>query len=154
MLLSQPRVAAAESVSGFKEVHASPYFKPHTVILHPGEVRLEHMHALREGCRFFFPRVCYVVAACCVCLAVCYVVVVRGMYTHAAACLRIEELQHCVPQVNKIRELPQHPNIVITHTDAPELFVWSTDQQPNRASEQKVRMQCVHSAYTVRTQYA
>lgn len=41
-------------------------------------------------------------------------------------------------QVNKIRELPQHPNVVITHTDAPELFVWSTDQQPNRASEQKV----------------
>lgn len=35
---SQPRVAAAESLSGFKEVHASPYFKPHTVILHPGEV--------------------------------------------------------------------------------------------------------------------
>ena len=38
-------------------------------------------------------------------------------------------------QVNKIRELPQHPNVVITHTDAPELFVWSTDQQPNRAGE-------------------
>ncbi len=33
--------------------------------------------------------------------------------------------------MNKIRELPQHPQIVVTHTDAPELYVWNTDTQPD-----------------------
>lgn len=36
-----------------------------------------------------------------------------------------------VLQVNKIRELPQHPAIIVTHTDAPELYVWNTVTQPN-----------------------
>ncbi|KIZ06543.1 histone-binding protein RBBP4 [Monoraphidium neglectum] len=35
-------------------------------------------------------------------------------------------------EVNKIRELPQHPEVLITHTDAPELYVWNIDKQPNR----------------------
>jgi hypothetical protein len=35
------------------------------------------------------------------------------------------------PQVNKIRELPQHPEVLVTHTDAPELYVWNVDKQPN-----------------------
>mmetsp|Transcript_32149 Transcript_32149/g.83310 ORF Transcript_32149/g.83310 Transcript_32149/m.83310 type:complete len:464 (-) Transcript_32149:92-1483(-) len=38
-------------------------------------------------------------------------------------------------EVNKIREVPQHPTIVITHTDAAELYVWATDSQPDRAPE-------------------
>lgn len=38
-------------------------------------------------------------------------------------------------QVNKIREVPQHPHIVVTHTDKPELYVWNLDTQPNRASD-------------------
>ena len=36
-------------------------------------------------------------------------------------------------EVNKIRELPQHPSLVVTHTDAPQLYVWNLDRQPNRA---------------------
>ncbi len=39
-------------------------------------------------------------------------------------------------QVNKIREVPQHPHIVVTHTDKPELYVWNLETQPNRASDQ------------------
>lgn len=41
-------------------------------------------------------------------------------------------------QVNKIRELPQHPAVVVTHTDAPELYVWNTATQPNMTRD-KVR---------------
>lgn len=36
-------------------------------------------------------------------------------------------------QVNKIRECPLHPHIVVTHTDAQELYVWNIEKQPNRA---------------------
>ena len=36
-------------------------------------------------------------------------------------------------QVNKIREVPQHPHILVTHTDARELYVWNVLTQPNRA---------------------
>lgn len=36
-------------------------------------------------------------------------------------------------QVNKIREVPQHPHIVVTHTDSEKLYVWNTVTQPNRA---------------------
>jgi hypothetical protein len=35
-------------------------------------------------------------------------------------------------QVNKIREIPAHPQLVVTHTDAPEVFVWNVDKQPTR----------------------
>jgi histone-binding protein RBBP4 len=35
-------------------------------------------------------------------------------------------------EVNKIRELPQHPEIIVTHTDAPELYVWNVDRQPDQ----------------------
>ncbi|KAL3137237.1 hypothetical protein ABBQ32_006786 [Trebouxia sp. C0010 RCD-2024] len=38
-------------------------------------------------------------------------------------------------EVNKIRECPQHPSVVVTHTDAPELFAWSTERQPNRQGD-------------------
>jgi histone-binding protein RBBP4 len=40
--------------------------------------------------------------------------------------------------VNKIREVPQHPEVIVTHTDAPELYVWNTQTQPN-AQRDKVR---------------
>ncbi|EFJ52946.1 hypothetical protein VOLCADRAFT_30886, partial [Volvox carteri f. nagariensis] len=35
-------------------------------------------------------------------------------------------------EVNKVREIPQHPEVVVTHTDSPQLYVWNMDQQPNR----------------------
>ncbi|EIE23954.1 WD40 repeat-like protein [Coccomyxa subellipsoidea C-169] len=38
-------------------------------------------------------------------------------------------------EVNKIRECPQHPHIVVTHTDAKELYVWDIEKQPNRATD-------------------
>lgn len=40
-----------------------------------------------------------------------------------------------VLQVNKIREIPQHPGLVVTHTDAPELLLWNVDKQPHRPRE-------------------
>ena len=41
-------------------------------------------------------------------------------------------------QVNKIREIPQHPELVVTHADSPEVFLWNMDKQPSRSRE-KVR---------------
>lgn len=41
-------------------------------------------------------------------------------------------------QVNKIREIPKEPHIIVSHTDAQELYVWNTEKQPSRAGE-KVR---------------
>ncbi|GLC77757.1 hypothetical protein PLESTB_000958500 [Pleodorina starrii] len=35
-------------------------------------------------------------------------------------------------EVNKVRELPQHPELVVTHTDSPKLYVWNMDSQPDR----------------------
>ncbi|KAL6585826.1 WD-40 repeat-containing protein msi4 [Orobanche minor] len=35
-------------------------------------------------------------------------------------------------EVNRIRELPQNKNIVATHTDCPEVFIWDVEAQPNR----------------------
>ncbi|KAA8523246.1 hypothetical protein F0562_009669 [Nyssa sinensis] len=35
-------------------------------------------------------------------------------------------------EVNRIRELPQNKNIVATHTDCPEVFIWDVETQPNR----------------------
>ena len=40
----------------------------------------------------------------------------------------------CFPQVNKIREVPQRPQLLVTHTDAPELHVWDIERQENRHS--------------------
>ena len=47
-------------------------------------------------------------------------------------------------QVNKIRECPSHPAIVVTHTDAPQLYVWHVGRQRNRLGD-KVRP-CARSA--------
>lgn len=41
--------------------------------------------------------------------------------------------------MNKIRECPQHAHILVTHTDAKELYVWDIEKQPNRAAD-KVRV--------------
>lgn len=38
-------------------------------------------------------------------------------------------------EVNKIREVPSHESILVTHTDAAELFVWSLERQPDRAHD-------------------
>ena len=35
--------------------------------------------------------------------------------------------------MNKIREIPQQPSIVATHSDAKEVFLWHFDRQPNRS---------------------
>jgi hypothetical protein len=37
--------------------------------------------------------------------------------------------------VNKIREIPQHPELLVTHTDSPELYLWNMEKQPNRSRE-------------------
>ncbi|CAJ1955403.1 unnamed protein product [Sphenostylis stenocarpa] len=35
-------------------------------------------------------------------------------------------------EVNRIREFPQKSQIVATHTDSPEVFIWDVEAQPNR----------------------
>jgi hypothetical protein len=68
------------------------------------------------------------------------------MCTHPCLQLHLTCMMHMhLPplQVNKIRELPQHPSIVITHTDAPQLYVWNTSTQPNMQWD-KVRGGCIH----------
>ena len=37
--------------------------------------------------------------------------------------------------MNKIREIPQHPGLIVTHTDSPEVFLWNMDTQPSRSRE-------------------
>jgi histone-binding protein RBBP4 len=38
-------------------------------------------------------------------------------------------------EVNKIREVPGYESIIVTHTDQPELYVWSLERQPDRAQD-------------------
>ena len=60
---------------------------------------------------------------------------------HSSGALRnvhAHELYHQRSQVNKIRECPSHPAIVVTHTDAPQLYVWHVGRQRNRLGD-KVR---------------
>ena len=38
-------------------------------------------------------------------------------------------------QVNKIRELPDNPSIVATHSDSKEIFIWHFDRQPHRGDK-------------------
>lgn len=54
-------------------------------------------------------------------------------WTELGRCPYIQDLKTIIHpgEVNKIRELPQHPTMVVTHTDAPELYVWNTQTQPN-----------------------
>ncbi len=37
--------------------------------------------------------------------------------------------------MNKIREVPGYESIIVTHTDQPELYVWSLERQPDRAQD-------------------
>ena len=40
--------------------------------------------------------------------------------------------------MNKIREVPHHESVLVTHTDSAEVYVWSLERQPNRASDKVV----------------
>lgn len=40
-------------------------------------------------------------------------------------------------EVNKMRELPENPSIVATHSDAKEVYIWNFDRQPNRGADKK-----------------
>ena len=55
----------------------------------------------------------------------------------------------CVLQVNKIRECPHEPSVLVTHTDAPELYVWSTERQHNRLGDTVSKQGCVPHAATI-----
>lgn len=37
-------------------------------------------------------------------------------------------------EVNKMLDLPGHPNILVTHSDTPDVYVWNLDTQPDRAT--------------------
>uniref|UniRef100_A0A7S3VQR3 Histone-binding protein RBBP4-like N-terminal domain-containing protein n=1 Tax=Dunaliella tertiolecta TaxID=3047 RepID=A0A7S3VQR3_DUNTE len=55
--------------------------------------------------------------------------------------LREEKVLFHPGEVNKIREIPQHPGLVVTHTDAPEVLLWNVDKQPHRPREKKNKLQ-------------
>jgi histone-binding protein RBBP4 len=38
-------------------------------------------------------------------------------------------------EVNKLLDVPQHPSIVVTHSDSPDVYVWNFDAQHDRASD-------------------
>ena len=62
---------------------------------------------------------------------------VLSVLRHTVLLMRLQPDLACevCMQVNKIREVPQHPHIVVTHTDKPQLYVWNLETQPNRASD-------------------
>lgn len=37
-------------------------------------------------------------------------------------------------EVNKLLDIPQHPNVVVTHSDTADVFVWNFDAQPDRGA--------------------
>lgn len=45
-------------------------------------------------------------------------------------------------QVNKIREVPGHADVVVTHTDSKDLYVWHTERQPNNRKEKVAPFWC------------
>ncbi|KAI8467538.1 MAG: WD40-repeat-containing domain protein [Monoraphidium minutum] len=57
---------------------------------------------------------------------------VVASWTDFSKCPYIRDIKYIMHpgEVNKIRELPQHPEVLVTHTDAPELYVWNVDKQP------------------------
>ncbi|KAF8066179.1 D-cysteine desulfhydrase 1 [Scenedesmus sp. PABB004] len=64
---------------------------------------------------------------------------VVSTWTELSRCPYMKEVKALVHpgEVNKIRELPQVPEVVVTHTDARELYVWNTATQPG-ATRDKV----------------
>lgn len=38
-------------------------------------------------------------------------------------------------EVNRIQDLPHQQSLVVTHTDAPQLYVWNLDTQPDRSGQ-------------------
>ncbi|KAE8683191.1 WD-40 repeat-containing protein MSI4 [Hibiscus syriacus] len=52
-------------------------------------------------------------------------------------------------EVNRIRELPQKPKIVATHTDSPDVLIWDVEAQPNRHAVLGVTHSCPYLILTV-----
>jgi len=44
-------------------------------------------------------------------------------------------------EVNRIVELPTHPDIIGTHTDGPDVYIWNLQTHPNRTEKVKSTMQ-------------
>ena len=42
-------------------------------------------------------------------------------------------------EVNKLLDIPQHPNVVVTHSDTADVFVWNFDAQPDRGAALQAR---------------
>ena len=74
----------------------------------------------------------------CLCTfeAAAHLLLPHCMFSAPAVCAALSNL---VPQVNKIREIPGYESIIVTHTDAPQLYVWSLERQPDRASDRVSR---------------
>lgn len=81
---------------------------------------------------------------CCCCLLVSAVLQPRvaatevvATWSELARCPYIKETKTIIHpgEVNKIREVAECPDVVVTHTDAPELYVWNTATQPHMTKE-------------------
>eukprot|EP00798_Chlamydomonas_sp_ICE-L_P016080 gene16080-22219_t len=59
-------------------------------------------------------------------------------YSHCPY-IREQKVIYHPGEINKIKELPQNVNILVTHTDSPDLYIWNTDIQPNRHNDKGSR---------------
>ncbi|MEW5308101.1 MAG: hypothetical protein WDW38_000086 [Sanguina aurantia] len=55
--------------------------------------------------------------------------------TQKCPCLKEHKVIFHPGEINKVREVPNHPELLITHADTPELFLWNIDKQPNRQKD-------------------
>ena len=98
-----------DHISNWKENQRSAYFSKtgKHIIHHPGEVRPFPL-ATNEPDRFcstFHCRISRII-----------------VHLRAKACM----------QCNKIRVIPQYDNMVVTHSDCPDLYVWDFEKQENK----------------------
>ncbi len=140
-LCLQPRVASADVIQKFNPNNKNALIKQYKTIYHPGEVSsciasqsLTSQKRLQLACCIFLKQKrehrvgkCHTVLLSNICMSC------DSMNLHIIC---VSQWHACLFfQVNKIRECPQHPSVVVTHTDAPQLFVWSTERQPNRQGD-------------------
>ena len=107
----------------WQEFNRSSYIKEHRIVHHPGEVRQPGKGSWTRG-RIQEGDERNTVRA----------LGAQGMASRRAFFLHVHTCPH-LPQVNKIREIPQHPDLVVTHTDSPEVYLWNMEKQPSRSRD-------------------
>ena len=123
-------------IQKFNPNNKNALIKQYKTVYHPGEVSsciasqsLTSQRHLQLDCYAFLKQKCEHS------VGKCHTVLHELGCNDSAYYLHVSVACLLALQVNKIRECPQHPSVVVTHTDAPQLFVWSTERQPNRQGD-------------------